>query len=185
MNWTLIFGLMALFAAPVLSQGTCDGSSGCSVISERISADSPKHYLESTGEGMTDGWYCKVFESDTSAIGAKFLVVDGMLSGEYRAYYMDGSPFFYSVYCDGLKNGMSVSWHEDGSLESLRWFQDGKMNGPYFQFDERGKLVGYSEWYKSMVLAKDETSKPPRKSFQTLSVVLGPLYDQCKRVLTE
>lgn len=83
---------------------------------------------------------CKVLFSDTNLLKEKFEFTDGMLDGKSCSYYENGSLKWSGTYNDGKMAGKWEFWDEKGMKCCEAYFSSDNYNGPYKLWHSNGKL---------------------------------------------
>lgn len=66
---------------------------------------------------------------------------NGLLTGDYKIYYVNGKLTEWSVYKNGELNGVSKRYTEEGVLVEEINYSDGKLNGEVKYYDNNGELL--------------------------------------------
>ena len=66
---------------------------------------------------------------------------NGLLTGDYKIYYLNGNLTEWSIYKNGLLNGPSKRFTEEGKLVEEINYTNGKLNGEVKYFNNNGELI--------------------------------------------
>jgi len=104
---------------------------------------------------------CKVLFSDTFLLKEKFEFTDGMLDGKSFSYYENGSLKWRGNYEDGKMAGKWEFWDVNGTKYCEVYFNNDVYNGPYKLWHSNGKLKETGEFSNNSKTGKwityDET----------------------------
>lgn len=65
--------------------------------------------------------------------------VNGLKSGEWNAWYDNGTPWSKGEFKDGKAHGIRIVYHENGTLYYKGQFTEGKRSGHWEFFDSKGE----------------------------------------------
>lgn len=104
---------------------------------------------------------CKVLFSDTFLLKEKFEFVNGMLDGKSCSFYEDGNLKWRGTYKDGKMTGKWEFWDDNGNKYCEVYFNNDVYNGSFRSWHANGNLKEaghYSNNYKTgKWIAYDET----------------------------
>ena len=83
---------------------------------------------------------CKVLFSDTFLLKEKFEFTDGMLDGKSCSYYENGSLKWRGNYESGKMAGKWEFWNANGTKYCEVYFNNDVYDGPYKLWHSNGKL---------------------------------------------
>lgn len=73
--------------------------------------------------------------------------VDGIRDGLSQAWYEDGSPRYEGMVRQGVPRGEFKEWHPNGVLKSRKFFDESLLSlREEFTWDEEGRLL--REWHR-------------------------------------
>jgi len=86
---------------------------------------------------------------------------EGKKHGAYYHYTDDGSLFEECIYKEGLKHGPATSYHNGsgdttGRPQFTKTYVDGKKHGEVLQFNDKGKMVGRSQYNMGKKIGKTQ-----------------------------
>ena len=83
------------------------------------------------------------FYSNGKKKSAESNYVDGKKNGLFISWYENGKKWFESNYVDGKRNGLFIEWNEDGTKYSETNYVNGNKNGLFIEWNKDG--TKYSE----------------------------------------
>lgn len=66
---------------------------------------------------------------------------NGLQTGEWRTYQLDGTPLIICDFANGKMNGNFVQFYQNGAIQSRGKMLDDQKTGKWIYYDERGKKV--------------------------------------------
>jgi antitoxin component YwqK of YwqJK toxin-antitoxin module len=95
-------------------------------------------YIEAVfKDGIPNGSW-KIYKYNKLA--EEFTYEKGILNGQNKEYYEDGSVRILRTYEKGELNGPYMEYYPDGSVKVLRNFVKGKPDGKFLQYGSNGKI---------------------------------------------
>ena len=77
--------------------------------------------------------------------------INGKINGPNISYYANGGKEEEETYVDGIKEGISRIWHENGRLHTERNFKNGKLSGTLRKWTSKGELAEESEYIDGLL----------------------------------
>lgn len=71
---------------------------------------------------------------------------NGLQTGEWRTFQLDGTPLIICEFANGKLNGNFVQFYESGAIQSRGKMQDDQKVGKWIYYDERGNKVNEEEF---------------------------------------
>jgi antitoxin component YwqK of YwqJK toxin-antitoxin module len=90
--------------------------------------------------------FLKRFDDKKGYLSEESYYVNGLKNGWSKSFREDGSSYNYN-YVNGELNGVHKSFNKDGALIDESYYKDGELNGMYKSFDKDGALI-YESYYK-------------------------------------
>lgn len=90
---------------------------------------------------LEDGCWKVAYKQDTNSIFAQFKTVNGMLHGNYTAFYLDGTLCLKGKFVNGKQEGNWVTFHLNSEFYSLLHYKDGLQDGDCFMANLKGKVT--------------------------------------------
>lgn len=89
---------------------------------------------------------CKVIyeKSETTKLESSY--TDGILNGETTLYREDGSPYRKGHYAFGENEGLWEGWFKNGKKEFEINYKNGKLNGEYIAYYQNGAIKERGEY---------------------------------------
>lgn len=113
---------------------------------------------------------------DKGAIQTKGTYISGKLCGEWTEFYPDGKIREHCIMADGKRDGLCVSFTEDGTVCTVTpYAQDGETEDYYAIIDINGNYSKYSISDKTLLL---ETPKPDEIKTEYRNGTAWPYYNK-------
>lgn len=130
---------LAVFLAAVAVFTACNNNISQNVVAYHDNG-APRmvtYYLHEGNDSILvkEEWYYA-----DSALRMSGEYVDGMKSGEWSAWYEDGTPWSIGEFAEGKAHGLRIVYHENGNIYYKGQFTDGKRSGHWEFFDSKGEL---------------------------------------------
>ena len=136
--------------------------------SQRIS--NTETYSMDSLNGLKTIYYVPEDLSDKSQhISEKYYYKNGLLHGDFVAYYMSGTVMEEGKYENNKKVGYWKKYHPNGKRRSLAHYKKGLKHGWAITYDSNMKRIGKQYYYYGRILSGDELDKK-LKEFERLGI---------------
>lgn len=72
----------------------------------------------------------------------EFTVLDGVKNGESRSFYDNGKVSCKTTYLNGLEDGIHQEWHQNGELFTEGLYRKGLREGTHLFWKSNGEILG-------------------------------------------
>ena len=108
---------------------------------QELVANGSGHYLFTTDKGV------KVREGNYE---------NGLQTGEWRTYQIDGSPLIISNFKDGKMNGQYIQFHQNGNIHSRGEMVDDQKNGQWNWFYDNGQKQSQKTYEMGKIVGEEK-----------------------------
>jgi antitoxin component YwqK of YwqJK toxin-antitoxin module len=87
----------------------------------------------------------------TSTINNTYEYVDNKVICHSVSYTYDGNICDTGMYVDRRKDGVWITYHNNGKCEYIEHFRGDQITGPFIRYDENGMCTLYETYYENML----------------------------------